>query len=234
MSRNLQKAWILGQSRMGKPTEKWRRKQRRNNIFKEEEKRLFSPFFLKKREQCWLLGPGAPYLGHRRHSEHLNSRRGRKLSIFHHSPCFLGEYFYFYFVLEIPLLPAAVPPWLHVYYANWNRFLYLYVFSSARQKFIHMVHVLWYASMLFYHFNAFIFETLCSDINLYNFACCCYMRYWQYESNCTSGYIGVDSDHVGGSVSNFKGYFGKQSVGGWRRLWNDNCDINTCWNTHAT
>ena len=39
---------------------------------------------------------------------------------------------------------------------------------------------------------------------------------------------------LGGSVSNFRGYFGKQSVGGWRRLWNDNCDINTCWNTHAT
>ena len=234
MSRNLQKAWILGQSRMGKPTEKWRRKQRRNNIFKEEEKRLFSPFFLKKREQCWLLGPGAPYLGHRRHSEHLNSRRGRKLSIFHHSPCFLGEYFCFYFVLEIPLLPAAVPPWLHVYYANWNRFLYLYVFSSARQKFIHMVHV---------YDMCQCSSTISMLLDLKLFVQILICRILHVGVIC-----GIDSMSpivlqdtlvltaimLGGSVSNFRGYFGKQSVGGWRRLWNDNCDINTCWNTHAT
>ena len=87
MSRNLQKAWILGQSRMGKPT-KSGEENRGETIYLKKRRKDYFLLISKKREQCWLLGPGAPYLGHRRHSEHLNSRRGRKLSIFHHSPCF--------------------------------------------------------------------------------------------------------------------------------------------------
>ena len=45
------------------------------------------------------------------------------------------------------------------------------------------------------------------------------------------GHTGDDSSSAEGVI---KDYFGRQSMGGWSRLWNDNCDINTCWNTHAT
>ena len=212
MSRNLQKAWILGQSRMGKPT-KSGEENRGGTIYLKKRRKDYFLLLFEEEGAMLTFGPWGALSRPPATQWTLKQPPRKETFNFSSLSVFMGEYFYFYFVLEIPLLPAAVPPWLHVYYANWNRFLYLYVFSSARQKFIHVVHVLWYASMLFYHFNAFIFETLCSDINLYNFACCCYMRYWQYESNCTSGYIGVDSDHVGGIRVQFQRLFWQAKCG---------------------
>ena len=42
--------------------------------------------------------------------------------------------------------------------------------------------------------------------------------------------IGRTADDSCSAEGVIRDYFGRQSMGGWSRLWNDNCDINTCWN----
>ena len=58
--------------------------------------------------------------------------------------------------------------------------------------------------------------------------------YGALQHMCSHNFLGHTGDDSSSAEGVIKDYFGRQSMGGWSRLWNDNCDINTCWNTHAT
>ena len=57
--------------------------------------------FSKEREQCWLLGPGAPYLAHPRHTEHLNSQQGNKYLIHRYFMMFLSLFILFTTLVQV-------------------------------------------------------------------------------------------------------------------------------------
>ena len=180
------------------------------------------------------MGPGAPYLGHRRHSEHLNSRRERKLSIFHHSPCFWENIsiftlcWRFHFFLQMYLHDCMFIMQIETDSCIYMYFQVLGKNSSTWYMFYDMCQCSSTISMLL-DLKLFVQILICRILHV---GVICGID--SMSPIVLQDTLVLTAIMLGVSVSNFKGYFGKQSVGGWRRLWNDNCDINTCWNTHAT
>ena len=165
MSRNLQKAWILGQSRMGKPT-KSGEENRGGTIYLKKRRKDYFLLLFEEEGAMLTFGPWGALSRPPATQWTLKQPPRKETFNFSSLSVFFGRIFLFLLCVGDSTSSCSCTSMIACLLCKLKQIpVFICIFKCSAKIHPHGT-CLWYVSMLFYHFNAFRSETLCSDINL--------------------------------------------------------------------